>query len=252
MLGLEGKSVIVTGGSSGIGQAVAVLLGDAGCKVIVADREAAGGKATAAQIEKSGGIAHFIQTDVSSEASVRAMVDGAVAKYGRLDGACNAAGIGQRGLPAHEVTLEEWDRCHSINLRGVFLCNKYEITAMLATKGGAIVNIASTAATVGFPNGSEYCASKAGVMGFVRGAAIDYATKNIRINAILPGGTLTPMLKNAMSQDPGLEAALAAVHPMNRFGQPNEIAQAARWLISDEASFVTGAGYAVDGGHTAI
>jgi NAD(P)-dependent dehydrogenase (short-subunit alcohol dehydrogenase family) len=123
---------------------------------------------------------------------------------------------------------------------------------MLAAEGGSIVNIASTAAAVGFPKGSEYCASKAGVMGFVRGAAIDYATRNIRINAVLPGGTLTPMLMDAMRQDSGLEAALAAVHPMNRFGQPDEIATLARWLISDEASFVTGAGYAVDGGHTSI
>lgn len=251
MKGLQGKSIIVTGGGSGIGEAAALLLGEAGCKITVADLDGGKARNVADQIVQRGGAASAVEADVSDEASVIAMVDHAISQFGGLDGACNAAGVPQRGKLLHEVDLEEWDLCHGVNLRGLFLCNKYQIKAMLA-KGGAIVNIASTAAMVGFPNGAEYCASKAGVLGLTRGSAIDYATKGIRINAVMPGGTLTPMLKSAMANDPGLEPALAAVHPMNRFAQPAEIAAAARWLLSDEASFTTGAAFAIDGGHTAI
>jgi len=252
MRGLKGKSVIVTGGGSGIGRAVAMQLAADGCKVTIGDISGEAGDAVAAEIGAAGGEAQAVAANVAHEADVRALVDAAVSRFGGLQGAVNAAGVPQVGKLAHDVTIEDWDRCHGVNLRGVFLCTKYQIVAMLAGGGGSIVNIASTAALVGFPNGAEYCASKAGVMGLVRGAAIDYATRGIRINAVLPGGTLTPMLKGAMANDPGLEPALAAVHPMNRFGQPDEIAAAARFLISDEASFVTGAAYAVDGGHTCI
>ncbi|WP_324740427.1 SDR family oxidoreductase [Tsuneonella sp. CC-YZS046] len=251
MKGLQGKSIIVTGGGSGIGEAAALLLGEAGCKVTIADLDGGKARNVADQIVQRGGTASAVEADVSDEASVIAMVDHAISQFGGLDGACNAAGVPQRGKLLHEVDLEEWDLCHGVNLRGLFLCNKYQIKAMLA-KGGAIVNIASTAAMVGFPNGAEYCASKAGVLGLTRGSAIDYATRGIRINSVMPGGTLTPMLKGAMANDPGLEPALAAVHPMNRFAQPAEIATAARWLLSDEASFTTGAAFAIDGGHTAI
>lgn len=251
MTGLEGKAAIVTGGASGIGEAVVRTLSDAGCQVLIADLEEQKAVSLAESISSQGRSALGIQVDVSDKESVKAMVSACVDAFGSVDVACNAAGAPQRGKLMHEVTIEEWDMCHSVNLRGLFLCNKYQVAAMLE-QGGSIVNIASTAAMVGFPNGAEYCASKAGVMGLVRGAAIDYATRNVRINAVLPGGTLTPMLKGAMAVDPGLEQALAAVHPMNRFGQPNEIAGAVRWLLSDEASFVTGASLAVDGGHTAI
>ncbi|WP_404477131.1 SDR family NAD(P)-dependent oxidoreductase [Novosphingobium sp. BL-52-GroH] len=251
MKGLEGKSIIVTGGGSGIGEAVSLMLGEAGCLVTVADLDADKAQAVAAAIGEAGGTAQAVRVDVADEASVSAMTQTAASRFGRLDGACNAAGVPQRGKALHEIELGEWDACHAVNLRGLFLCNKHEIRAML-DKGGAIVNIVSTSAMVGFPNGSEYCASKAGAMGLTRGAAIDYATKGIRINAVLPGGTLTPMLKGAMAVDPGLEGALAAVHPMNRFGHPSEIAGAVRWLLSDEASFATGASFAIDGGHTSI
>lgn len=248
---LKGKSIIVTGGGSGIGAAVAKELGEQGCLVTVADVNPGGGEAVAEAIRSAGGVAQFIQTDVSDEDEVRALVERAT-EYGRIDGACNAAGISQRGKMLHQLATEEWNRCHNINLRGLFFCNKYEILAMLGSGGGSIVNIASTVSVVGVQNASEYCASKAGVMGLVRGAALDYATRGIRINAVLPGVTATPMLTSAIGQDPGLEKALTDVLPMKRFGQPSEVAAAAVWLLSDEASFVTGASIAVDGGHTAI
>lgn len=252
MFDLKGKSVVVTGGASGIGEAVSRMVAKAGASVTIADLNIDRGQQVAEAINAEGGNAQFIQTNIGDEASVAAMVDAAVTKYGKLDGACNAAGVPQMGKKLAEVSIEEWDRCHNINLRGLFICNKAQIQAMLKNGGGSIVNIASTAAMVGFPNGAEYCASKAGVMGLVRGAAIDYAQQGIRVNAVLPGGTLTPMLKGAMEQDKDLEAALAAVHPINRFGQPEEIASAVLWLLTDAASFATGAAYPVDGGHTAI
>lgn len=252
MKGLAGKSIIVTGGGSGIGAAVALYLAREGARVTLADVNEAGGHATVRSVESEGGTAQFVATDVSQEEDVKALVAAAVRTYGKLDGACNAAGVSQRGKIMHEVTAEEWDRCHGINLRGMFLCNKYEVLSMIETGGGAIVNIASTVSMVAVQNGAEYCASKAGVMGLVRGAALDYATKGIRVNAVLPGGTLTPMLKGAIEQDPGLEKALTDVHPMKRFGQPSEIAGAVLWLLSDDASFVTGSSIAVDGGQLAI
>lgn len=251
MNGLSGKSVIVTGGGSGIGAAAAQLLGDAGCLVTIADLNEPGGTAAADEISRTGhGRAQFIRTDVSDETSVRAMVDRAMAAYGKLDGAINAAGVPQNGKIAHEVTTEEWDRVNSVNLRGMFFCVKYEIIAMGA-KGGSIVAIASSAGVVGVPNSSEYCASKSGAMGFVRGVAADYADKGIRINAVLPGGTWTPMVQFSLEQDPSLHKVVETF-PMKRFAQPTEIAAGAVWLVSDHASYVTGAMIPIDGGLTAI
>jgi NAD(P)-dependent dehydrogenase (short-subunit alcohol dehydrogenase family) len=252
MKGLSGKSIIVTGGGSGIGAAVALYLGSEGARVTIADVNLDGGAETVRAIAASGGTAQFVKTDVSREEDVKALMAATTSAYGKLDGACNAAGVSQRGKAMHEISADEWDRCHGINLRGMFLCNKYEVLSMIGSGGGAIVNIASTVSVVAVQNGAEYCASKAGVMGLVRGAALDYATRGIRVNAVLPGGTLTPMMKSATDQDPGLEKALADVHPMKRFGQPSEIAGAVLWLLSDDASFVTGASIAVDGGQLAI
>lgn len=250
MVDLKDKAIIVTGAASGIGLATARLLGEAGAKLVLCDINADAAKKAAAECGASEAIG--LRCDVSCEEDVKAMVDMAVSTFGKINGACNAAGVPQVGKLLHEVSAEEWDRCHGVNLRGTFLCNKYEIAAMLDSGGGAIVNVVSTASMVGFPNGGEYCASKAGVLGLVRGAAIDYARQNIRINSVLPGATDTPMLAGAFAQDPGLKEALASVHPIGRLGKPEEIAAAVRWLLSDEASFVTGASYAVDGGHTAI
>ncbi len=250
MVDLTGKAIIVTGAASGIGLAAAKLLAEAGAKLLLCDLDEAAAQQAASRCGGPGAVG--LRCDVSNEDDVKSMVRAAVDTFGTLDGACNAAGVPQRGKLLHEVTADEWDHCHRVNLRGAFLCNKYQIAAMLETGGGAIVNIVSTAGMVGFPNGAEYCASKAGVLGLMRGAAIDYAQKGIRINSVLPGATDTPMLAGAFAQDPGLKDALASVHPIGRLGQPSEIAAAARWLLSDEASFVTGAAYAVDGGHTAI
>jgi NAD(P)-dependent dehydrogenase (short-subunit alcohol dehydrogenase family) len=252
MIGLEGKSIIVTGGGSGIGRSTVLLLARSKCKVTIADLDGDKADEVLKEVEAAGGEAQAIAADVSVEEEVRGMVDAAVRRFGGLHGAANVAGYPPAGKQLHELTTAEWDKRHSVNLRGLFFCNKYEILSLLGVEGAAIVNVASTSAVVGFQNAAEYCASKAGVLGLTRGAAIDYATKGIRINAVLPGGTRTPMFAGALETDPGLEAALAAVHPMNRFGQPEEIAAMIRFLLSDEASFITGASYAVDGGHTAI
>lgn len=251
MTGLAGKSFIVTGGGSGIGRSVVFALIEAGALVTVADINASAAVDVVAEAIGRGGDAKAFTVDVAKEAQIAAMVQHAVVSFGRLDGACNAAGMGPLGKVLHETTLEEWDRRHAINLRGLFLSMKHEIPAMLAAGGGAIVNIGSTAGIRGFHNCAEYCASKAGVMGLVRAAAIDYATSGIRVNAVLPGATATPMMAAFLDADPQREALLAASHPMGRLGKPGEIAAAVSWLLSDEASFVTGIGLPVDGGHSA-
>lgn len=252
MENFTGKSFIVTGGASGIGGSLVKMLAEAGANVTIADLNAPAPDSDLADISKFPGKVEFVRTDVSDEDSVRSMVDSTVRNFGKLDGACNSAGVASCSKLPHEMSLADWDRVMNINLRGLFLCNKYEITAMLETGGGSIVNVASSCVLAAFPNGSDYCASKSGVAGFTRGAAIDYATKGIRLNVLLPGGTRTPILENAMKLDPGLGPALAAVHPMNRFGEPHEVASCARWLLSGESTFATGALFTIDGGHTVI
>lgn len=252
MNGLRGKSVIVTGGGSGIGRAAVKILTDAGCKVTIGDLNEKGGKDTVSDIVSAGkGQGQFIRTDVANEADVKAMVDAAVTAYGRLDGAINAAGVPSCGKLLADVSLAEFDRCNNINLRGMFLCLKYQVAAMQRSGGGSIVAISSSAAIIGVPKHAEYCASKSGVTGLIRGAAVDYADKGIRFNSILPGGTWTPMVQFSMEQDPAL-SKVVDMFPMKRFAQPHEVAGAAVWLVSDEASYVTGASWPVDGALTVI
>jgi NAD(P)-dependent dehydrogenase (short-subunit alcohol dehydrogenase family) len=251
MSSLKGKSVIVTGGGSGIGRAAVEILCDAGARVTVADLNEAGGNAVVTAVRAREGEAQFVRTDVSSEDSVKALVAAAVSRYGRLDAAINAAGVLQHWKRVAEITAAEWDFVCNINLRGVFLCMKYQILAMLETGGGAIVAISSVAANLGFPMSGEYCASKAGVMGLVRAAATDYAKSNIRVNGLLPGSTLTPMVQKALATKP-LELGGPVSVPSGRMADPKEIANGAVWMISDESSYMTGNSLTLDAGMSIV
>jgi len=249
MSGFTGKSIIVTGGASGIGYAAAELLAEQGALVTIADLDEAAGRAAAARLTEQGpGKARFVRTDVALEESVKAMVAEAVSAHGRLDGAINAAGVASRGAPVHELSAAEWRRVTGVNLDGMFFCVKHQIAAMLETGGGAIVAVSSAAAVMGLIHSSDYCASKAGVAGLVRGAALDYAKRGIRINALLPGATDTPMSRRSMEQNTAIAGTLTV--PMDRMAEPREIAAGAVWMVSDQASYMTGACISIDAGMT--
>jgi NAD(P)-dependent dehydrogenase (short-subunit alcohol dehydrogenase family) len=245
---LEGKAALVTGGGSGLGRASAMALARAGASVTVADVDEHGGKETAALVsEEAGGDADFVRADVTQADEVEAMVDQAVARWGHLDCALNNAGTTGVSAPTADYTLEDWNRAIALNLTGVFLCLKYELPAMLE-RGGAIVNMASGAGLVGFPGLPAYVASKHGVVGLTRAAALEYASQGVRINAICPGSTRTPMLEGFMGGDEQVERMMTRAVPLGRLGRPEEIADAVVWLCSDAASFVVGHALAVDGG----
>lgn len=245
---MQGRSILVTGAASGIGQATAELLAASGAAVTVADRSADAGEAVVQGIRASGGKAAFVRVDVTDPREVDNMVAEAQRLFGRLHGAVNAAGLGAFGKPFVDLTLDDIDRSLAVNYRGVFLCMKSQIAAMLPHGGGSIVVIASTAATHGFQLCAEYCGSKSGVMGLVRGAAADYATSGLRVNGVLPGPTLTPMLQAVMDANEETRAICEGGQAMRRIAQPVEIAGAARWLLSDDSSYTTGIALAVDGG----
>ena len=245
---LEGKAALVTGGGSGLGRASAIALARAGATVTVADVDEQGGKETAALVsEEAGGDADFVRADVTQAGEVEAMVDKAVARWGRLDCALNNAGTTGVSAPTADYTLDDWNRAIALNLTGVFLCLKYELPAMLE-RGGAIVNMASGAGLVGFPGLPAYVASKHGVVGLTRAAALEYASQGVRVNAICPGSTRTPMLEGFMGGDEQVERMMTRAVPLGRLGRPEEIAEAVVWLCSDAASFVVGHSLAVDGG----
>ncbi len=251
---LEGKSVLVTGAGGGIGAAAALVLGNAGAKLVLSDIADSEGEAAAAAVRDAGGEAVFVKADLGSEAEIKALVGAAVETYGKLDGAFNNAGVEQRNKPLDQLTLEEWELAIRIDLTAVFLCIKHQVQAMLKTGGGAIVNTASSLGQVGLAGAGEYVAAKHGVIGLTRSAGADYGPQGIRVNAILPGITMTPMISR-LSNDPQLSAVfdgLRSRHSMGRFGQPDEIGQAVKWMLSDEASFVNGAAIAVDGGYLSI
>lgn len=251
---LAGKAIIVTGGGGGIGAAAARRFAESGARVAVVDRQAAAAEEVVSEITASGGTALAIIADVSAEEDVRAMVARTVQAFGRLDGAFNNAGVEQHNVPLHTLTLEQWRRVMSVDLDGVFLCMKHEIPAMLANGGGAIVNTASALGQVAIANASEYVAAKHGVIGVTRAAAVDYATQGVRVNALLPGVIETQILFR-LAKEPWFEEGtrqLKARHPLARFGMPNEIAEAALWLLSDASSFVTGTTLSADGGYQAI
>jgi len=247
---LDGKSALITGGGGGIGRATALAFAREGARVAVADLMAEAARETVAQVNASGGQAISLSGDVSRDADVRAMIDAVVGTYGRLDCAFNNAGIAGWQVDAILKKTAEWseeafDRMIAVNLKGVWLCMRHELPQMQAQGGGAIVNTGSIAGLVGLPNSSAYVAAKHGVLGLTKTAALEYAEANIRVNAVCPGYIRTPMTEPSMQLR---GAAILAQTPLNRMGNPEEIAEMVVWLCSERASYVSGAAYNVDGG----
>ena len=244
---VQGKIALVTGGGSGIGRATALKLAKEGAKVMIADYMPEGGERTVRMIEEAGGEASFVAADVSVTKQVEAMVAKTVETYARIDCAFNNAGIEGRMANTVECTEETWDRTIAINLKGVWLCMKYEIPQMLKQGGGTIVNTASIAGLVGFEGLPAYNASKGGVVQLTRTAALEFATKNIRVNCVCPGVIRTPMVERLLDNRSFTEEQLNAGEPVGRMGKPEEIAEGVLWLLSDASSFVTGHPLVVDG-----
>jgi len=245
---LQGKVALVTGGGSGIGRASALTFAREGAKVVISDIVVAGGEETVRMVKAVGGEATFVKADVSKAAEVEALMKKVVETYGRLDCAFNNAGIEGEIKPTAECSEENWDRTLAVNLKGVWLCMKYEVPVMLKQGGGAIVNTSSVAGLVGFQGLPAYVASKHGVAGLTKTAALEYAKSGIRVNAVCPGVINTPMGERLFSGQPHWGEAVQAMEPVARMGKPEEIAEAVVWLCSDAASFVTGLAMAVDGG----
>ena len=251
---LQGKTIVVTGAGGGIGREACLVLARAGANVVVSDIAQDRGSETAAAVAGTGSSATFFRADLSSEEDIQALVAHAIRTYGRLDGAFNNAGVEQCALPLHQLSLEQWERALRIDLTSVFLCIKHQVAAMLDSGGGAIVNTASSLGQVAIPNAGEYVTAKHGVVGLTRAAAAEYGSRGIRVNAVLPGIVLTPMISRLVT-DPQFSAFFDKVrerHPIGRFAQPGEIGEAVAWLLGDAASFVNGSCLNVDGGYLAV
>ncbi len=248
---LQGKVALVTGAGSGIGRAVALAFAREGAQVAVVDVDEAGARETARRIGEAGGQALALAVDVSVPEAVQRMVEATVERFGRLDCACNNAGIEGARAATADYTEADWDRVMDVNLRGVWLCMKHEIPALLV-QGGAVVNVASILGTVGFASAPAYVAAKHGVVGLTKAAALEYAALGVRVNVVCPAFIETPMLERAgITSDPAMRQAVTSLHPIGRMGTSEEVAEAVVWLSSEAASFVTGHAMLVDGGYTA-
>jgi NAD(P)-dependent dehydrogenase (short-subunit alcohol dehydrogenase family) len=251
MSDFQGKVALVTGGTSGIGRATAIAFAKEGAKVVVAGRRAAEGDETVRQIRAKGGEALFVPTDVSQEAQVKNLIGRTLEQFGRLDFAFNNAGIEQTPTPLLEQKMETYNQVMDINVKGVWLSMRHEIPAMLKTGGGSIVNTSSALGLIAFAGMEIYVASKHAVIGLTKSAALEFSSKGIRINAVLPAVIETDMFRRFSGDSPEARAAMTAMHPIGRIGKSEEIADAVIWLSSSKSSFVTGHSLLLDGGFTA-
>lgn len=246
---LLGKVALITGGGGGIGRATALLLAKSGASIVVADQSAKAGAETLSLIdEPTGGI--FVHVDVTDPESVQHLVDQCVDAFGRLDIAFNNAGVQFAETQLAETPVHEWNRLVTVNLSGVFFCLQAEIRTMLKTGGGSIINAGSILSVGAMDLHGAYSATKHGVIGLTRSAALEYSSRGIRVNALLPGVIDTPMVAHLAATIPGYSDEMRKLHPIGRIGQPEEVAQAVLWLASDASSFVTGSSLTVDGGYT--
>jgi glucose 1-dehydrogenase len=248
MRDLEGKVGLVTGSGRGLGQACAELAGREGAKIVVADINEEGGRETVELVKQAGGEALFVRTDVSKSEDVQAMVGAALDNWGKLDFAINNAMLPPPFVHLADLSEEDYDRTMGVNLRGVFLCMKYELQAMLKQGNGSIVGIGSGNEHAAAPGCSAYIAAKRGMLGMTAVAALEYGDKNIRVNAVGPGTMVTPAMATALAENPKHKAFLESLAPMKRYSDPHEVAEAAIWLCSDKASFVHGHTLVADGG----
>ena len=248
----KNQAVLITGAGGGIGRATALAFARAGARLMLSDIFVAAGQETAAQVRALGAEAQFHPADVSREADVAALVAATVAAYGRLDCAFNNAGIEIESGRITDCDESVFDRLMAVNVKGVWLCLKHELRQMEAQGGGAIVNTASVAGLNGAPRLATYAGTKHAVVGLTRSTAAEFAKQNIRINAVCPGVIQTAMVQRWVDADPGVAARMAALHPIGRIGQPEEVAAVVLWLCSAGASFVTGHAHTVDGGFTIV
>jgi NAD(P)-dependent dehydrogenase (short-subunit alcohol dehydrogenase family) len=246
-----GKVALVTGGGSGIGRATSLAFARKGAKVVVAGRIRDKIEETKEMIKELGGEAIAVQVDTSFDEQVKKMLQITIDQFGHLDFACNAAGVGGKLVPTADVTEDDFDLTMAVNLKGVWLCMKYEINQMLKQGNGVIVNISSINGLDGTPNAAIYAASKSGVISLTKSAALEYAKSNIRINAVCPGAIRTPMLEKIFNETGITQSQYESQIPINRIGDPNDIAHPVTWLCSDEASYITGHIMVIDGGVSA-